>query len=161
MKYIKNGFPYMGEVYKMILDLDKGYQPKIQIKSMKNALDLGDVKKYSKTILEDCGNIRNDSNSGQVWFNDASSWFSLKNIDGGKGGSATVYVVYSTGASLSKVNLTINNNEEYLLNLAGISSYAEITANLEAGTSNVITLSKPQEFSNLTINYIAVKSTNH
>lgn len=153
IKHIKNGFPYMGEIYKMILDLDKGYQPKV--KPIENAPDLSNTKRYSKTVLEDCGNINMDS--GRVWFNGANSWFSLKNIDGGKGGGATVYVNYATKADLSKISLKINDNDEYLLNLAGSLSYAEITVNLEAGENNIITLSKPQEFSNLVINYIAVK----
>jgi hypothetical protein len=99
------------------------------IKSAGNAPDLSNMKKYTPV---DC----------------------VFNVDGKKGGRATIYINYETEERLAKVNLTVNDTDRSLLNLPGNGSCAYITVKLNAGANNTVKLTDIQ--GNARINYIGV-----
>jgi len=104
------------------------------VKSVGNAPDLSGMKKY-------------EADDG-IFFN----------IDGGKGGRATVYIDYKTNEKLAKVNLIVNGSDWSLINLLGSDNCAYITVNLNAGANNTIRLTKPiKSTGEIKINNIGVK----
>jgi beta-xylosidase len=110
------------------------------IKSAGSAPDLSNAKKYEK----ECGGVTISAGTNN----------NFPNIDGGKGGRASVYINYSTDAELAKVNLTVNDTDWSLLNMPKAEGCAYITVKLNPGKNNSIIITGAEE--SVTINYIAV-----
>ncbi|OBZ11379.1 family 43 glycosylhydrolase [Bacillus sp. FJAT-26390] len=76
----------------------------------------------------------------------AGSYCRFDNVDGGKGGRATIHIRYATAERLAKLNLTVNGHDYSLLNalstgsLTDFTGKASLTVTLNPGTDNSIKL---------------------